>query len=67
MAKQFWRLDRVQAETGLSRSAIYEEMDEGRFPKNFPITKRSVAWLSTDIEAWKVDRLKAAGKLMEAA
>lgn len=67
MSQQFWRLETVQQETGLSRSAIYEEMAQGRFPKNFPVTKRSVAWLSADVEAWKHSRLKAAGKLQEAA
>ena len=65
--KQFWRLERVQEETGLSRSTIYGEMAEGRFPKKFPVTKRSVAWLSSDVETWKANRLHAAGKTMEAA
>ena len=36
MPQQFWRLEKVQQETGLSRSAIYEEMAQGRFPKHFP-------------------------------
>lgn len=67
MLNQFWRLEKVQEETGLSRSAIYEGMAEESFPKSFKITERSVAWLSTDVEAWKTERLKAAGKTKEAA
>jgi prophage regulatory protein len=64
---QFWRLPRVQEETGLSRSAIYELMEAGTFPRNFPLTERRVAWVSAEIEQWKLERLKAAGKLQEAA
>ncbi|MGY4312868.1 helix-turn-helix transcriptional regulator [Bradyrhizobium sp. JR3.5] len=67
MSNQFWRLERVQQETGLTRSAIYERMEAQTFPKNFKITERSVAWLSDEIQAWKSERLKAAGKIREAA
>jgi prophage regulatory protein len=64
---QFWRLPRVQQETGLSRSAIYELMAAEKFPKSFSLTERSVAWASAEVEQWKTERLKAAGKLLEAA
>jgi prophage regulatory protein len=64
--RQFWRPDRVEAETGLSTSALYEEMAAGRFPKNFTLTARAVAWLSDEVEEWKRDRLIAAGKLSAA-
>jgi prophage regulatory protein len=67
MQDQFWRLERVKAETGLTTSAIYEMMAANTFPKNFPITARSVAWRQSEVEKWKADRLKAAGKLQEAA
>jgi prophage regulatory protein len=66
-ANQFWRLEKVQEETGLSRSGIYEGMADDSFPKSFKISERCVAWLSGDIEAWKAARLAAAGKLREAA
>lgn len=67
MSQQFWRLDRVKEETGLTTSAVYEGMADGSFPKNFPVTRRSVAWLSDDIQAWKKARLAAVGRTMEAA
>ena len=57
--KQFWRLDRVRAETGLCTRAIYQGMSDGTFPKNFPISKQARAWLSDEIEAWKSARLAA--------
>lgn len=67
MAKQFWRLDRVMAETGMSRSAIYEGMQAGTFPKSFKISERCIAWVSDEIEAWKAQRLAARSKSKEAA
>jgi prophage regulatory protein len=64
---QFWRRKRVEQETGLTTSAIYEMMATGTFPKNFPITDRSVAWRQSEVEAWKASRLAAAGKIKEDA
>ncbi len=64
---QFWRLARVVAETGLSRAGVYEGMAEGTFPQSFKIQKRSVAWLSDEVEAWKMVRLAKAGRALEAA
>jgi prophage regulatory protein len=67
MANQFWRLQRVQEETGLSRSAVYEGMEAGTFPASFKITERCVAWNSVEVERWKAGKLAAAGKKLEAA
>lgn len=62
MSKRFMRLSEVLTETGKSRSAVYEEMASGTFPKSFAIGERAVAWLESDIEAWKRTKLQAAGK-----
>ena len=62
MSKRFIRLSEVMAQTGKSRSAIYEEMADGRFPKCFKIGDRAAAWLESDIEGWKSAKLQAAGK-----
>lgn len=64
---QFWRLPRVIEETGLSKSAVYEGMTDGTFPKSFPLSRRSVAWNSDEVNQWKRAKLEAAGKLTEAA
>jgi predicted DNA-binding transcriptional regulator AlpA len=56
-APQFWRIDRVAAETGLCTRAIYQGMADGTFPKNFPISRQARAWASDEIEAWKLARL----------
>lgn len=56
-SNQFWRLDRVKAETGLSTAAIYEKIAAGTFPKQIKISAQAVAWASLEIEAWKAKRL----------
>jgi prophage regulatory protein len=55
--RQFWRLRKVQEETGLCVRAVYQMMAEGTFPKNFPISKQARAWASDEVEAWKAARL----------
>jgi prophage regulatory protein len=62
MSKRFMRLSTVMAETGKCRSTIYQEMEEGTFPKSFPIGARAVAWYEDDIEAWKRAKLQSAGR-----
>ncbi|MCY4046115.1 MAG: AlpA family transcriptional regulator, partial [Cellvibrionales bacterium] len=38
--------------TGLSRSTIYERMDEGTFPKQIQLGLRAVGWLESEVEDW---------------
>lgn len=49
---KFIRRKEVEAKTGLSRSAIYDHMSKGTFPKNYKIGRRAVAWLEDDIHQW---------------
>jgi prophage regulatory protein len=41
-------LDRIP----LSRSALYERMKKGLFPRPFSLGGRTVAWLESDIDQW---------------
>lgn len=50
------RRKEVERETGLSRSSIYQYMQEDRFPKPLKIGPRAVAWPASEIEAWKANR-----------
>lgn len=50
------RRPEVERQTGLSRSSIYRQMDEGSFPRPRRIGRKSVAWLASEIEAWKATR-----------
>lgn len=50
------RRPEVERQVGLKRSAIYQRMAEGSFPKPVQLGPRAVAWRSIDIEKWKAER-----------
>ena len=51
------RLPQVKYHTGLSRSAIYQRITEGSFPKQISLGSRAVGWLEADIQNWIKQRL----------
>ncbi|KZE25330.1 helix-turn-helix transcriptional regulator [Crenobacter luteus] len=51
------RLPEVMKLTGLSRSTLYALVQRGQFPRQIQLGARSVAWLSSDIEAWIAARI----------
>lgn len=55
------RVKEVCQVTGLQRSSLYAAMDEGDFPTQVKIGRRSVAWKSTEIEAWVETRRSTSG------
>lgn len=58
MVQNILRRRKVEEATGLSRSSIYEEMAEGRFPKPVKIgAGRAVGWLESEIAAWQRARI----------
>lgn len=42
----------VEAQTGLSRSGIYDLMKAGKFPRPVPLGEKAVGWIEAEIEAW---------------
>jgi prophage regulatory protein len=52
----------VQAITGLSRSAIYQLMHEGKFPASIKLSARAVAWPQSAIDTWIAGRIKSSQK-----
>ncbi len=60
------RLPEVKSQTGLSRSAIYQRISEGLFPKQFSLGGvgggRAVGWLEEDIQNWIKQRLAESRK-----
>lgn len=50
--RKMLRLKQVQSRVGLSRSSIYQRIQEGSFPAPIALGKRAVAWDSTEIDAW---------------
>ena len=57
MSYQFLRLPEVLRRTGLSRTALYEQIKNNAFPKPIRIAKRSVAWTDEDVNRWCNDRI----------
>ena len=48
----FIRLPEVRDITQLSRSSIYRLMASGEFPRQIPITSRSVVWCKSHVDEW---------------
>jgi prophage regulatory protein len=57
MHTKFIRRRDVQEATGLCRSAIYQGVSDGTFPKPVKLGLRAVAWISEEIEEWKAQRI----------
>ena len=46
------RLPEVMARVGLRRTAIYQRMREGRFPRSRSLGPRCTVWVEAEIDAW---------------
>ena len=49
---RFIKLPQVISITGLSRSAVYQAINEGRFPKQINLGARSIAFLESEVQEW---------------
>jgi prophage regulatory protein len=54
---RFLRMPTVRAKTGLSRSKIYEELKEGKFPKPVKLSDRCSAWIESEVEEWQKGKI----------
>ena len=57
MTYNILRLPQVKIQTGLSRSAIYQRISDGNFPKQFDLGGRAVGWLESEIQNWIKQRV----------
>lgn len=46
------RLPEVMSRVGLKRSAIYQRMSEGRFPKSRSLGPKCAVWIEAEIDEW---------------
>ena len=46
------RLPEVIVRVGLKRSAIYQRMSEGRFPKSRSLGPKCAVWVESEIDDW---------------
>ncbi|ACM02184.1 AlpA family transcriptional regulator [Cereibacter sphaeroides] len=59
MIDKHLRRPAVEEATGLSRSAIYELMSKGQFPRPVKLTGKAVAWPESAIAEWLAQRAAA--------
>lgn len=52
------RLSQVISRTGLSRSTIYQRMDDGEFPRQISLGANSVGWIEAEIDDWISSRIQ---------
>jgi prophage regulatory protein len=52
MQERLIKLSEVVKVTGLSRSRIYQLINEGGFPENVPLGGRAVAWVESEVQQW---------------
>lgn len=58
------RLPEVVEVSGLGKTAIYEAIREGRFPKPRQLSTKAVGWMETEIDAWQKSRPIAQNKVL---
>jgi prophage regulatory protein len=46
------RIDEVLHICGLSRSSLYASIQKGEFPVQVKLSKKSSAWLYSEVQAW---------------
>jgi prophage regulatory protein len=51
--------------TGISRTSIYNRIEEGTFPKQINLGERSVGWVKSEIIEWINVRIQARDKGVE--
>jgi len=56
-ADRLIKLHDVEQLTGFGRSAIYEWMQRGAFPKSVKVGSRSATWSEAAVQAWIADRV----------
>src|SRR5689334_12581733 len=54
-ADRLIKLPDVERLTGLRRSAIYERIQRGSFPRSVKVGKRSSTWSEAAVQAWIAD------------
>ena len=52
MTTALLRLPDVIKRVGFKKTAIYQLMKQGRFPKSISLSTRTVVWRDDEIQAW---------------
>jgi len=55
--ERLMRLTEVMQRTGVRSSFIYAKMKEGEFPKAIALSRRTVVWPASAIDAWIAEQI----------
>ena len=66
-SRRLLRLPEVKRFVGLGRSAIYDKIKRGEFPRPVSLGARAVAWPSDEINSWVDSRIDASRNLVGGA
>lgn len=55
--RTIWRLPDVMAQTGLSRSTIYDLISQEKFPSQINLGPRAVGWVASEVVEWIEERI----------
>jgi prophage regulatory protein len=61
-----FRMNETCRQVALSRSTVYRLIDSGDFPQPIKLSKNSIGFLSSEVEAWKEQRISDSRKVKEA-
>ena len=56
------RLKDVTNLTGLSKSGVYQSIQDNGFPKPIKLGKRASGWLASEVTSWITDLVKQRGE-----
>ena len=56
-APRFLRLPEVLRITGMSKTFIYDRINDGTFPRQIQLGSRTVVWNEQEVTKWMEDRM----------
>jgi len=59
VSNRILRMAELKVRIGLSRSTIYEAINQGNFPASISLGARAVGWLESDVDKWLENRINA--------
>jgi len=58
-SERLLRLPEVIERTGLSRSSLYQRINQGTFPRPIKLGQRASAWPCSEIDQWVAETIRA--------
>ena len=52
LESEFWSIKQVVKRVGMSRTTIWREERQGRFPRRIQLSRNRIGWLSSEVLSW---------------